>query len=132
MELTSTAAALSTYGLYAIVAVLMLAVMHLYKEHNRLVDEIRKNMRDDNKEISKLLAESNEVIKRNTQAMESFETASRQMSDTTRQLSEMVTQVRAIAGHHQCAMADIKLQKGDAGASLTLSKKAPERSAKDE
>jgi hypothetical protein len=36
------------------------------------------------------------------------------------------------AGHHQCAMADIKLQKGDAGASLTLSKKALERSAKDE
>jgi seryl-tRNA synthetase len=101
MEMTSTAAALSTYGLYAIVAILMLAVMHLYKEHNRLVDEMRKNMQNDNKEISKLLAESNEVIKRNTKAMESLEAVSRQMSDTTRQLSEMVTQVRAIAETHK-------------------------------
>lgn len=96
MEVANTAAALSTYGLYAIVAVLLLAVMHLYKEHNRLVDEIRKNMQDDNKELSKLLAESNEVIKRNTQAMESLELVSKIMTDTTRQMNEMVTQVRAL------------------------------------
>ena len=73
MEVTSTAAALSTYGLYAIVAILLMAVMHLYKEHNRLVEEIRKTSKDDNKELAKLLAESNEVIKRNTQTMERIE-----------------------------------------------------------
>lgn len=101
MEVTSTAAALSTYGLYAIVAILLMAVMHLYKEHNRLVEEIRNTSKDDNKELAKLLAESNEVIKRNTQAMESLEAVSRQMTDTTRQLSEMVTQVRAIAETHK-------------------------------
>lgn len=101
MEVANTAAALSTYGLYAIVAILLMAVMHLYKEHNRLVNEIRKTMLDDTKELSKLLAESNEVIKRNTQAMESLELVSKLMSDTTRQMSEMVTQVRALTEFHR-------------------------------
>lgn len=90
MNVVDTAGAISTYGLYAIVAILLLVVIHLYREHNRLVDEIKQTMMNDSKELAKLLTESNEVIKRNTKAMESMEVVSRQMSEMAVHLRSVV------------------------------------------
>lgn len=110
MDVTTTAAALSTYGLYAVVAILLLVVMHLYREQSRLEDEMRKVLSCDGKDTAKLLAEatisiqqSAEALRQNSEAFLRFsETMThsaevlRQNSDAFRNFSETMTVMRAI------------------------------------
>ena len=110
MDITATAAALSTYGLYAIVAVLLVVVLHLYREQSRLEDEMRKVLTCDGKDTAKLLAEatisiqqSAEALRQNSEAFSRFsETmthsteALRQNSDAFRSFSETMAVMRVI------------------------------------
>lgn len=68
-DVVSTAAALSSYGLWGVIAVLLFAVAHLYKEHNKLAKEMRDSLRKDSADAAKLLAEATLAIQNSTEAI---------------------------------------------------------------
>ena len=88
--ISSGAGALSTFGLYAIVAALVVVIVHLYRRVNHLEEKLReavensgeklrqvieKAAEDRTKELAKwqeYAAQTQEVIKANTRALERF------------------------------------------------------------
>ena len=77
--ISNGAAAISTFGIYAIMVVLGLVVVHLYKRVNSLEDKLReaieKSAEERGKELAKwqeTTAQTQEVIKANTKALERF------------------------------------------------------------
>ena len=69
------AQALSTFGLYTICAALVGVIVHLYKRVNSLEDKMREVAQERGKEIARwqeTTAQTQEVIKSNTKALERF------------------------------------------------------------
>lgn len=69
------AGALSTFGLYAICAALVVVIVHLYRRVNTLEDKLREIAQERGQEIAKwqeTAAQTQEVIKANTKALERF------------------------------------------------------------
>ena len=71
--------ALSTYGLYALCAALVVVIVHLYRRVNQLEDRLReaveKSAEERGKELAKwqeTTAQTQEVIRANTKALEKF------------------------------------------------------------
>ena len=69
MEAVQAAAMLSQYGLYAIVAMLCLVTVHLYKKHGDLEAEMRTILTANAKDTAKLLVEATEAIKQSNMAI---------------------------------------------------------------
>ncbi len=66
---------LSTFGLYAICAALVVVIVHLYRRVNTLEDKLREIAQERGQEIAKwqeTAAQTQEVIKANTKALERF------------------------------------------------------------
>lgn len=77
--ISNGANALSTFGLYAICATLVVVIVHLYRRVNLLEDKLReaieKSAEERGKELAKwqeTTAQTQEVIKANTKALERF------------------------------------------------------------
>lgn len=77
--INSGANALSTFGLYAICAALVVVIVHLYRRVNMLEDKLREAIKESAEERGKQLtkwqettAQTQEVIKANTRALERF------------------------------------------------------------
>lgn len=77
MDMGTTAAAISTYGLYAIIAILIGVVAHLYKRVTALEKEMREQLIESQREraerderiraeITALVTVSNATVERNT------------------------------------------------------------------
>lgn len=69
------AGALSTFGLYAICAALVVVIVHLYRRVNTLEDKMQGIAQERGQEIAKwqeTAAQTQEVIKANTKALERF------------------------------------------------------------
>jgi hypothetical protein len=71
--------ALSTFGLYAIVAALVVVIVHLYRRVNhleeKLMEAVKESAEERGKELAKwqeTTAQTQEVIKANTKALERF------------------------------------------------------------
>ena len=90
---TPMAEALSTYGLYAIVAVLAVVVVFLYKRVADLEKELRttiqananessKQLTQNASETAKLLAQTTEVLKDNTRAFIEFQSTLAELKTT--------------------------------------------------
>lgn len=78
--LASSAAAISTYGLYAIIVILAGVIAHLYKKVSLLEKEMRDQLRQaqldlnahdeqNRRELAALVTQSNAVTERNTAAL---------------------------------------------------------------
>ncbi len=79
-EISQGAQALSTYGLYTIVAVLAIIVVYLYKRVSDLEKELRNTIVSNSSEITKnavetarLLEQTNDALKDNTAAFNNFQ-----------------------------------------------------------
>ena len=77
--ITQGAGALSTYGLYAVCAVLALVVVHLYRKVDRIQEELKgamiRHSESETKnadELRELVKQTQEIIKANTAAFEEF------------------------------------------------------------
>lgn len=81
-EISEGAQALSTYGLYTIVAVLAVVVVFLYKRVVDLEKELRTTLSSTASETSKLLAQTNEALKDNTKAFCDFQVALMELKTT--------------------------------------------------
>lgn len=81
-EISEGAQALSTYGLYTIVAVLSVVVVFLYKRVSDLEKELRTTLSQAAAENSKLLAQTTEALKDNTKAFGDFQTAISELKTT--------------------------------------------------
>ena len=80
--ISNGAGALSTFGLYVICAALVVVIVHLYRRVNLLEDKLREAVRESAEERGRELAkwqettaQTQEVIKANTKALERFLTA---------------------------------------------------------
>ncbi|MBQ9243532.1 MAG: hypothetical protein IJ165_10000 [Proteobacteria bacterium] len=76
------AQSISTYGLYAIIAVLCVVVVYLFRRLNALEREMRDTIRshaDDGKayaaEVARLLSQTTDALKDNTKAFNDFQNA---------------------------------------------------------
>lgn len=73
--ISNGANALSTFGLYTICAALVVVIIHLYRRVNLLEDKLREIAQERGKEIARwqeTAAQTQEVIKANTKALERF------------------------------------------------------------
>lgn len=72
--ITPVAQSLSTYGLYAIVAILAIVVVYLYKRVSDLEKELRTTIQTNASESSKLIIQTTEALKDNARAFTEFQT----------------------------------------------------------
>ncbi len=82
--LSTTAGALSTYGLYAICAALLIAVVYLFKQQRELEKEFRTNLATSASENAKLLERTAEVLRDNTEAIKGFQRSLDSFKDDVR------------------------------------------------
>lgn len=72
-SVTPIAGALSTYGLYAISAMLLIAVVYLFKQQRELEKELRENLSKYASENARLLEHTTEALKDNSEAFKDFQ-----------------------------------------------------------
>ena len=73
-EVTTLASSLSAYGLYTIVALLVVAVVYLYKKVNDLQREVKSILQDQLKDQVELNARCTRALEDCTKALEKIET----------------------------------------------------------
>lgn len=91
MESAISAATISTYGLYAVISVLIYCIVHLYRKTNELEKELRTVIlrfqeersayeREIHSEYTALTRSCTEVIAKNTEAMNDIRTVLREQA----------------------------------------------------
>ena len=73
-EVSTLAAGLSTYGIYTIIAVLIFAIMYLFKAVKALHVEMQQILLESVKEQAVLTAKCTQALEANTRAFEKLET----------------------------------------------------------
>ncbi len=68
-NIAPVAGTLSTYGLYAVCAILLIAVVYLFKQQRELEKELRDNIGKYAEENAKYAAENAKLLIQNTEAM---------------------------------------------------------------
>lgn len=81
--------AISTYGLYAICTILLVAIIYLFKQQKELENTLRENLKkyaEDNatyaSENARLLEKTTEAFKDNAQAFNDFQNALSELKQT--------------------------------------------------
>ena len=97
-EITEGAQTLSTFGLYAIVAVLASVVIFLYKRVADLEKELRTTLAQTASESSKMLAQTTEALKDNTTAFINFQTTLSELKSTVQLAMERLRRFLARLG----------------------------------
>lgn len=95
--ITPVAGALSTYGLYAICAILLVAIIYLFKMQKELESTLRENLKkyaEDNakyaSENARLLEKTTEAFKDNAQAFNDFQNALSELKQTVQLALERI------------------------------------------
>lgn len=97
--ITPMAQSISTYGLYAIVAILSVVVVYLFKQQMALEKELRTTVKQNADETTKLLtqnaseqakllSQTTDALKANTQAFQEFQNTLQDLKMTIQLLME--------------------------------------------
>ena len=87
-QITPVAGALSTYGLYAICAMLLIAVIYLFKQQREMEEEMREKLLDYAAKTSQTLERSIETIKANTETIKEFQNTLSELKQTVQLSAE--------------------------------------------
>lgn len=84
------AQSISTYGLYAIIAILCVVAVYLYRQGNEIEKEIHKILKERAEESNKALIETTHVISQNTEAFKLHTQAFKELQDVVLELKTTI------------------------------------------